>query len=79
MRTDQKNQAFPDENNFGISMRDYFAIRALPLAIQMRTDTYNKEMKNTDWHWDIEDDVADFAYIAYTIADAMLQVRDQNL
>jgi hypothetical protein len=29
MREDQKQQAFPDEGNYGISMRDYFAAKAM--------------------------------------------------
>jgi hypothetical protein len=32
------SQAFPDENNYGISKRDYFAARALPLAMQMEKE-----------------------------------------
>jgi len=34
MREEQKRQAFPDENNYGISMRDYFAAKALPRVMQ---------------------------------------------
>jgi|APGre2960657373_1045057.scaffolds.fasta_scaffold17696_2 hypothetical protein len=77
MRKDQQNQAFPDEGNYGISMRDYFAVRALPLAIQIRTHNYNKEMGER-WDWDIEEDAPDLADMAYCIADAMLKARDEE-
>ena len=77
MRADQKDQAFPDENNHGISMRDYFAARALPLAMQMRTHHYNKEMGER-WEWDIEEDAPDLADIAYLMADAMLKARGEE-
>lgn len=78
MRKDQLNQAFPNEGNYGISMRDYFAVRALPLAIHMRTHSYNKEMGELSWNWDLEEDADDLAYMAYIIADAMLKARDEE-
>ena len=54
--------AFPSANNPGMSLRDYFAAKALPTAIKEVEDagTYN---------------LADVAAIAYQYADAMLKER----
>jgi len=76
MKDSTEIQAFPDERNFGISIRDYFAARALPLAMQMRTDDYNKEM-GKDWNWDIGEDAEDIAKLTYKLADAMLEAREE--
>ena len=76
MKDSTEIQAFPDERNFGISIRYYFAARALPLAMQMRTDDYNKEM-GKDWNWDIGEDAEDIAKLTYKLADAMLEAREE--
>ena len=60
-----KDQAFPDENNYGISMRDYFAARAMQALI---TGTSM---------WREEDDIY-LARAAYAMADAMLEAREQE-
>ena len=65
MREYQKRQAFPDENNYGISMRDYFAAKAL----QNFRDQIGSQ---SDQEW--FDKVADGAY---RMADAMLKAREQ--
>ena len=65
MREEQKRQAFPDENNYGISMRDYFAAKAL----QNFRDQIGSQ---SDQEW--FDKVADGAY---RMADAMLKAREQ--
>ncbi len=62
MREDQKNQAFPDEGNYGISMRDYFAARAMQTMLGWDND-------HTNWDSYAED--------AYMMADAMLKAREQ--
>jgi hypothetical protein len=64
MREDQKQQAFPDDGNFGISMRDYFAVRAMQGMFS------NTEMTAAVNSHD------QFAEIAYRMADAMLRARE---
>jgi hypothetical protein len=63
MREDQKQQAFPDDAHFGISIRDYFAARALQgmLAGQDRRLVASKEF---------------IGETAYEYADLMLKARE---
>jgi len=71
--------AFPLENipyHSGMTLRDYFAAKALPLAMQMKAHNYNKEI-GKEWEWDIEEDALDFAQAAYAFADAMLEAREE--
>ena len=77
MKDSTEIQAFPDERNFGISIRDYFAARALPLAMQMEKETTDKAM-GEKWGWDIEEDARHIALLAYAFADAMLKVREET-
>lgn len=72
-----KSQAFPDENNYGISKRDYFAARALPLAMQMEKENTDKAL-GEKWVWDIEEDARYIALLAYALADSMLRVREET-
>lgn len=65
MREEQKRQAFPDENNYGISMRDYFAAKAL--------QSFTNEVGwKSDQKW--FDEIAEGAYRQ---ADAMMKAREQ--
>jgi hypothetical protein len=77
MKDSTEIQAFPDEKNFGISIRDYFAARALPLAMQMEKETTDKAV-GEKWEWDIEEDARHIALMAYAFADAMLKVREET-
>jgi hypothetical protein len=64
MREDQKQQAFPDESNYGISMRDYFAAKAMQNFLS--TIGWNSDQKWFD----------EIAVGAYRMADAMLKARE---
>jgi hypothetical protein len=64
MREDLRQQAFPDDDNFGISMRDYFAVRAMQ---GMFSNTEMTAVVNSH---------DQFAEIAYRMADAMLRARE---
>jgi hypothetical protein len=64
MREDQKQQAFPDDGNFGISMRDYFAARAMQ---GLFSNTEMTAMINSH---------DQFAELSYRMADAMLSARE---
>lgn len=58
-----KDQAFPDENNYGISKRDYFAAKALQ-GIMACNGVYENEKQLAQW--------------CYEQADAMLEAREQK-
>ena len=63
MREDLMQQAFPDEGNFGISIRDYFAVRAMQGMLS------NNELTTVINSHD------QFAEMSYRMADAMLKAR----
>ena len=63
MNNSIKDQAFPDENNYGISIRDYFAAKALQ-GIMACNGVYEDEKKLAQW--------------CYEQADAMLEAREQQ-
>ena len=65
----QVPQAFPDDSNFGMTLQDYFAAKAMQAMIA-----------NPAWfgsrRWDTEEEMAqDFAEEAYLIAEAMMTMR----
>ena len=65
MREDLMQQAFPDEGNFGISIRDYFAARAMQGMLAACTgwsDAYQERM----------------AKASYKMADEMLKERKSD-
>ena len=55
--------AFPDENNYGISIRDYFAAKALQ-GVMACNGIYEDEKKLAQW--------------CYEQADAMLEIRERK-
>ena len=82
--TDKNTPAFPlvaeDHTgmmiNMGMSLRDYFAAQALPTAVKLNTQQYNREL-GKEWFWDDEEDAAFAASVAYQLADAMLKERQK--
>jgi len=80
---DKNTPAFPfvaeDESgmmiNMGMSLRDYFAARALPTAVKINTHQYSREL-GKEWYWDDDEDAAFAASVAYNLADAMLKARE---
>lgn len=70
MNNSIRNQAFPDENNYGISIRDYFAARAM--------QSYMGDKEFVDACVFMKKDVkAEVARLSYLMADAMLEARDE--
>jgi hypothetical protein len=59
----------------GMTLRDYFAARALPLAFQMEKENTDKSM-GEKWYWDGDEDFFVIALMAYGMADAMMKARD---
>lgn len=70
--------AFPrqhdKEGHNGMTLRDYFASDALPLAMNSLRENYSKDL-GANWYWDQEDWDA-IAEHAYEIADAMMKARE---
>jgi hypothetical protein len=65
----QVPQAFPDVSNFGMTLQDYFAAKAMQAMIA-----------NPSWfgsrRWDTEEQMAeDYAEEAYIMANAMMTIR----
>ena len=70
MNNSIKDQAFPDENNYGISIRDYFAAKAM--------QSYISDKEFVDACVFMEKDVKEeIARVAYAQADAMLKAREE--
>jgi hypothetical protein len=70
MNNSIKDQAFPDENNYGVSIRDYFAAKAM--------QSYISDKEFVDACVFMEKDVKEeIARVAYAQADAMLINREE--
>ena len=63
MNTDLMQSAFPDQFKDGMTLRDYFAARAMQAMIGCA---------------DITATPAVFAHQAYVVADAMMEERDRT-
>jgi hypothetical protein len=74
MNSSIKDQAFPDENNYGISIRDYFAASVIHGLIPQYRAMF---MDGTLDDW-VGDAIPSLAQEAYMIADEMLKVREQK-
>jgi hypothetical protein len=59
--TEKIKYAFPDEGNFGMTLRDYFAAKAMQAMISCEV---------------INATPAVFAHQAYIVADAMMKERE---
>lgn len=74
-------KAFPSMTGaVGMELRDYFAAKALPLAMKWVERVYDTSLMNREWMWDeeeYEDDAQHIAEIAYKIADAMTREREK--
>jgi hypothetical protein len=59
-----EQQAFPDETNYGMTLRDYFAAKAMGGIMAIPDHWYQNNSK-------------DIAEDAYVMADAMLKARTE--
>ena len=71
MREDLRQQAFPDDGNFGISMRDYFAVRAMQSLVTNFLAQELDEVDTLGW-------MGGLAMDSYSMADAMLKAREEQ-
>ena len=65
----KNEQAFPDEFNDGMTLRDYFAAKAMPSILHyfLKVDFH---LKDNSW-------MEGVAMDAYKMADAMLEARGE--
>jgi len=69
-------KAFPNPhltNETGMSMRDYFAAKSLPCALETLMHDYSRDDPDWSWRSSIDNDM--LAELAYEMADAMLKAR----
>ena len=68
-----KNPHFnkPTGVNMEITLRDYFAARAMPVALKTLMHAYVKDDNNWYWEGEIDNDI--LAELSYEMADAMLK------
>ncbi len=70
-------KAFPTvSGQTGMDLRDYFAAKAMPLAMEWLKHTYEKELGLDRWSWDAED-AEEIAITAYIMADEMMKAREK--
>jgi phosphoketolase len=60
----------------GMTLRDYFAARAMPVAIKTLMHDYTRD--DEDWFWESYIDNDMLAELSYEMADAMLKARESN-
>lgn len=72
-------KAFPNvTTEKGMDLRDYFAAKSLPLAMEWVKHNYDREVGGA-WLWneeEFEEDPKEIAAVAYKIADAMMEARN---
>lgn len=76
---DDGGQAFPRRADWlkGMTLRDYFAAKALGKAIEnFLLEDNNRNVVDSDF--DLSIDASQIAAFAYEIADAMIARREQN-
>jgi hypothetical protein len=60
----------------GMGLRDYFAAKAMPVAIKTLMHDYTRD--DEDWSWESYIDNDMLAELSYEMADAMLKARESN-
>ena len=62
--------------NVGMSLRDYFAAKAMPVALKTLMHDYTRD--DEDWFWESYIDNEMLADLSYEMADAMLVAREST-
>ena len=60
----------------GMTLRDYFAAKAMALAYKVNKERNDANFGPTGWNFDVKD-VEYIASVAYDFADAMMEARDE--
>lgn len=63
-----------DIYNNGMTLRDYFAAKAMPIAMETLRQDWTKD-DGDEWYWNFGE-LELIAEHAYLLADAMLQARE---
>lgn len=75
MNTEHMEAAFPDQYKDGMTLRDYFAAKAMQMEMQSTKEYYNNgECDVSEWRQLFEG----IAEHAYDMADAMMQERERT-
>ena len=61
--------------NKGMTMRDYFAAKAMPVALKTLMHDYTRD--DEDWFWESYIDNDMLAELSYEMADSMLKAREK--
>jgi hypothetical protein len=62
--------------NAGMSLRDYIAVKAMPVALKTLMHDYTRDDKH--WSWEEYIDNGLLAKLSYRMADAMLVAREST-
>lgn len=68
--------AFPNKQSTGMTLRDYFAAQAMPIALKILMHDYTRDDKN--WFWKQYVDNEMLTELAYGLADQMLETRQKD-
>ena len=76
---DKIEQAFPNPHRTditGMSLRDYIAAQAMPVAMETLRQDWTKD-DGDSWYWN-KTEIEMLAEKSYALADAMLKARKKN-
>ena len=62
--------------NAGMSLRDYIAVKAMPVALKTLMHDYTRDDEDWSWEGSVDNDM--LAELSYEMADAMLKARESN-
>jgi hypothetical protein len=74
----KNEQAFPNPHRTdmtGMTLRDYFAAKAMPVAMETLCQDWTKD-DGDSWYWN-KTEIEMLAEKSYALADAMLKARGQ--
>jgi hypothetical protein len=60
-----------------MTLRDYFAAKAMPVAVKTIMHDYKRDTGG-DWVWNWRNDSKVLSELSYTIADAMMETRNEE-
>ena len=61
--------------NAGMSLRDYFAAKAMPVALKTIMHDYTRDDEHWSWEGSVDNNI--LAELSYEMADAMLKARGE--
>ena len=61
--------------NAGMSLRDYIAVKAMPVALKTLMHDYTRDDEHWSWEGSVDNTI--LAELSYEMADAMLKARGE--